>query len=117
MGEQLALLSNVDKASESIRAHGDDHLDILIMTVGYVTFASQTESAEGLDKPPSIRYYARMRFLLHLPTLLNPAPSPRVISILEAGMEGQLWPEDFALKEKAAHASLACRSEHKDAFP
>ena len=104
-GGDLTLLSNVDKASESIRSHGDDHLDMLIMSAGYITFASRIESAEGLDKVTCIRYYARMRFLVQLLPLLNAAPSPRVVSVLAAGMEGQLWPDDFALKEQG-HYSL-----------
>ena len=99
-GGDLTLLSNVDKASEKIRAGGDGHLDMLIMSVGYLTFASRTETVEGLDRITSVRYYARIRFLINLLPLLNAAPSARVVSILAAGMEGPLWPEDFALKKK-----------------
>lgn len=101
----LTLLANVDRASDSIKRHGDAHLDLLLMSVGYFTFAGWTESAEGLDKLTVVRYYARMRFLLNLLPLLNAAPSSRVISVLGAGMEGQLWPEDFALKDRG-HYSL-----------
>ncbi len=97
----LTLLSSVDRASQAIKAQeADGHLDLLVMTMGYVTFAARTESLEGLDKLTSIRYYARMRFLLDLLPLLNAAPSARVVSVAGAGLEGELWPEDFALKEK-----------------
>ncbi len=105
-GGDLTLLSNVDTASESIRSHGDSHLDMLIMSAGYITFASRTESDEGLDKVTSIRYYARMRFLVNLLPLLNAAPSPRVLSVLAPGREDQLWPEDFALKEKGHYSPM-----------
>jgi NAD(P)-dependent dehydrogenase (short-subunit alcohol dehydrogenase family) len=99
-GGDLTLLSTADKASEAIKAHEKaGHVDLLIMSMGYVTFAARTESSEGLDKLTSIRYYARMRFLVNLLPLLNAAPSPRVVSVLAAGREGQLWPEDFALRE------------------
>lgn len=108
VGSDLTLLSDVDKASEKIKSlvGEEGHLDILIMSVGYLTFASRTESAEGLDKVTSVRYYARMRFLLNLLPLLNAAPSARVVSVFAAGYEGPLWPEDFALKEKE-HYSVA----------
>lgn len=97
----LTLLSSVDRASEAIKAQeADGHLDMLVMTMGYVTFAARTESVERLDKLTSIRYYARMRFLINLFPLLNAAPAARVVSVAGAGLERELWPEDFALKEK-----------------
>jgi NAD(P)-dependent dehydrogenase (short-subunit alcohol dehydrogenase family) len=105
-GGDLTLLSNVDRASERIRSHGDGHMDLLVMTAGFVTFAPRTETTEGLDQLISIRYYARMRFLVNLLPLLDAAPSARVVSVQAAGLEGQLWPEDFALKEKG-HYSVA----------
>jgi NAD(P)-dependent dehydrogenase (short-subunit alcohol dehydrogenase family) len=105
-GGDLTLLSNVDKASDRIKSHEESHLDMLVLSFGYVTFAGRTESAEGLDKLMSIGYYARMRFLLNLLPLLNAAPSPRVVSVLSAGMEGPLWPEDFALKGKGHYSVI-----------
>lgn len=100
----FTLLANVDKASNTIKSHGDSKLDLLIMSPGFITFAGRTESADGLDKLTVLRYYARMRFLQNLLPLLNAAPSPRVVSVLAGGAEGQLWPDDFALKEKGHYS-------------
>lgn len=79
---------------------------MLVMSAGYLTLGARDESSEGLDKVTSIRYYARMRFLLNLLALLNAAPSPRVVSVLAADQEGQLYPEDFALKEEAHYSVM-----------
>lgn len=101
--DDLTLLSNVNKACGLIKSHPSltdpsSKIDILALSPGYISFASRAESAEGLDKITSIRYYARMRFVVALLPLLRAAPSPRVISVLAGGKEGQLWPDDFHLK-------------------
>ena len=46
-----------------------------------------------------LRYYSRMRLLYKLLPLLTKAPDPRVVSILAAGKEGMLYPEDLSLRQ------------------
>ncbi|KAH8768343.1 hypothetical protein F5883DRAFT_554416 [Diaporthe sp. PMI_573] len=96
--DDLTLLSNVEKATQQILAQ-EKQVDILFMSAGFLTFAARDETAEGLDKITSIRYYARMRFLLNLLPLLEAAPSPRVVSVLAAGQEGTIYPDDMSLKD------------------
>lgn len=96
--DDLTLLSNVEKATQQILAQ-EKQVDILFMSAGFLTFAGRNETTEGLDKITSIRYYARMRFLLNLLPLLEAAPSPRVVSVLAAGQEGTIFPDDMSLKD------------------
>jgi NAD(P)-dependent dehydrogenase (short-subunit alcohol dehydrogenase family) len=96
--DDLTLLSNVEKATQQILAQ-EKQVDILFMSVGFLTFAARDETAEGLDKITSIRYYARMRFLLNLLPVLEAAPSPRVVSVLAGGQEGAIYPDDMSLRD------------------
>lgn len=96
--DDLTLLSNVEKATQKILSQ-EKQVDILFMSAGFLTFAARDETTEGLDKITSIRYYARMRFLLNLLPLLEAAPSPRVVSVLAAGQEGTIFPDDMSLKD------------------
>lgn len=97
--DDLTLISNVEKATQQILAQEKQQIDILFMSAGFLTFAARNETTEGLDKITSIRYYARMRFLLNLLPLLEKAPSPRVVSVLAAGQEGKIFPDDMSLKD------------------
>lgn len=97
----LTLIKDAQDAAKQI-ATSADKVDLLIMTPGYLSNKFD-ESAEGLDKVQAIRFYSRMRFLLTLAPLLKKAENPRVVSVLGAGKEGQLWPEDWTLKN---HFSL-----------
>jgi NAD(P)-dependent dehydrogenase (short-subunit alcohol dehydrogenase family) len=95
----LTLISNVEKATKQIAEQEKGKVDILYMSPGYLTLAARDETTEGLDKLTSIRYYARMRFVLNLLPLLNAAPSPRVVSTLAGGQEGKIFPDDMSLKD------------------
>jgi hypothetical protein len=46
----------------------------------------------------TLRYYSRMRLFYNLTPLLLQSPCPRVISILAAGKEGNLFPADLSLR-------------------
>ena len=97
----LTLLSNVNQACNLIKSHpsAPTKIDILQLSPGYLSFSARNPSPEGLDKITSIRYYARMRFVDQLLPLLRAAPSPRVISVLAGGKEGELWSDDFLLEK------------------
>jgi NAD(P)-dependent dehydrogenase (short-subunit alcohol dehydrogenase family) len=98
--DDLTSLANVNKACDLIQNHpsAPSKIDILYLSPGYLSFSARNPSPEGLDKITSIRYYARMRFVINLLPLLRAAPSPRVISVLAGGKEGQLWSDDFLLE-------------------
>jgi NAD(P)-dependent dehydrogenase (short-subunit alcohol dehydrogenase family) len=99
--DDLTLLANVNKTCDAITSHASapSKIDILYLSPGYLSFSARNPSAEGLDKITAIRYYARMRFVVSLLPLLRAAPSPRVISVLAGGKEGQLWTDDFLLEK------------------
>ncbi len=97
----LTLVADAKKAAEEI-AKTAKRIDLLILSPGYIS-ATRDESPEGLDRLTVIRYYARMQMLVTLAPLLRAAPSPRVVFVGGGGKEGQIWPEDFLLKE---HYSL-----------
>lgn len=77
------------------------HVDLLVMSPGYVTFAGRDEHAsEGVDRLTAVRYYSRMAFVVGLERALQAAPAARVVSVLAGGKEGQIWKEDLLLREK-----------------
>jgi NAD(P)-dependent dehydrogenase (short-subunit alcohol dehydrogenase family) len=98
--DDLTLLANVNTACDLITKHASapSKIDILHLSPGYLSFSARNPSSEGLDKITAIRYYARMRFVTNLLPLLRAAPSPRVVSVLAGGKEGQLWADDFLLE-------------------
>ncbi|OCK84609.1 NAD(P)-binding protein, partial [Lepidopterella palustris CBS 459.81] len=97
----LTLVKDASQAANQI-AKDAKKIDLLIMSPGYIS-AGREESSEELDKVTAIRFYSRMRFLVTLAPLLRASSSPRVITVLASGQEGQLWPDDFRLKD---HYSL-----------
>ncbi len=102
----LTLVRDAEKAAKQIASKAD-RLDMLVMSPGYLSFASAPDfSPEGIDRITSIRFHARMRFLLTLLPLLRKAPNPRVISILAGGKEGDLNLDDLAMSKKGTYGPL-----------
>ena len=64
---------------------------------------SLLETTEGLDKLLNLHYYSRMRFAFNLLPQLNQAAESgglsRVISVLAAGKENNIYLDDLALKK------------------
>ncbi|EXJ82904.1 hypothetical protein A1O3_06720 [Capronia epimyces CBS 606.96] len=74
------------------------HIDLLIMTPGYLNMSSQPDwSPEGLERLMAIRFHARMAILMKLLPLLRRAPSPRVVTLLAGGQEGELKLDDLGM--------------------
>ncbi|KAG9947556.1 NAD(P)-binding protein, partial [Aureobasidium melanogenum] len=107
----VSLISNVDKACESITQQ-EKALDLLFMTPGGLSLVGRRETSEGLDKLFALRYYARMRFTQNLLPLLEAAePQPgRVISVLGGGFEGNINANDLDLKHNYNIVSCAMHS-------
>jgi NAD(P)-dependent dehydrogenase (short-subunit alcohol dehydrogenase family) len=98
VASDLTLISDAESAAEQILSFpGITKIDILIMSPGFIDFSRQM-SPEGVDRLTSIRYYSRFRILTTLLPLLRAAPSPRVVSVLAGGQEGQLWPDDWTME-------------------
>lgn len=102
----LTKVKDAQTAAEKIAASADK-VDLLIMSPGYLSLR-YVDNGEGLDKVQAIRFYSRMRFVVTLAPLLRKAQSPRVVTILGAGKEGKLIPEDWTLKD---HYSLPAAAD------
>lgn len=119
----VSLLKGVDEACREIKEK-EQKVNLLFMTVGYLTLQGRDETVEGLDRKFAVHYYARMRFVQNLLPLLTAAtqsPDPsstlsRVVSVLDpkigrTGALGQLnfsdlsLKNDFTLQNCARHAS------------
>lgn len=107
----VSLISNVDKACESIKQH-EKALDLLFMTPGGLSLVGRRDTSEGIDKLFALRYYSRMRFIQNLLPLLEAAePQPgRVVSVLGGGFEGNINAEDLDLKHNYHIVSCALHS-------
>ncbi|ETV70759.1 hypothetical protein H257_13846 [Aphanomyces astaci] len=63
------------------------HLDKLVLTQGIATIQGFTPTSEGIDQKLALHYYGRMAFIEEfLPTLRQSTHSPRVLSVLSAGV-------------------------------
>lgn len=99
IAKDLTLISSAEDAVQQILSTpGLKRIDLLIMSPGFLDFSRQL-SPEGIDRLTSIRYYARTRILTALLPLLRASDSPRVLSVLAGGQEGQLWPEDWTMEK------------------
>ncbi|KAI0123321.1 hypothetical protein BJ170DRAFT_641413 [Xylariales sp. AK1849] len=106
MAGDLTLLSSVEEACIDILKQ-ESKIDLLFMSLGYLSFGGRDESPEGLDRITSIRHYARTLFILRLLPLLNAAPSPRVVSALGGGLEGSIspfLPDDLGFRDPANYS-------------
>lgn len=108
----VSLISNVDKACESIKKR-EKALNLLFMTPGGLSLVGRRETSEGVDKLFALRYYARMRFVQNLLPLLEatqPAAPGRVVSVLGGGFEGNIDIKNFDLKHGYNIVSCAMHS-------
>ncbi|KAK3319444.1 hypothetical protein B0H66DRAFT_575870 [Apodospora peruviana] len=105
LASDLTLVSVVRKTTAQIITQ-EKKIDLLFLSQGYLTLSGRDESPEGLDRISTIRYYGRMRFILDLLPLLEAAPSPRVVSVLAAGTEGTIYPDDLGLKQPNHHGAI-----------
>lgn len=107
----VSLISNVDKACESIKKH-EKALDLLFMTPGGLSLVGRRETSEGIDKLFALRYYSRMRFTQNLLPLLEAAEihPGRVVSVLGGGFEGNIRADDLELKHNYNIVSCAYHS-------
>jgi NAD(P)-dependent dehydrogenase (short-subunit alcohol dehydrogenase family) len=105
-----SLLANTKSFSESyLREHKT--LDVLVLTQGIGTLQGRTETSEGLDVKMATHFFGRMGFVADLLPALrasaeaDPAFTPRVLSVLAAGVHPPYmhYADDFELK---THYSL-----------
>jgi NAD(P)-dependent dehydrogenase (short-subunit alcohol dehydrogenase family) len=86
-------------------------VDVLVLTHGIATIQGRTETPEGLDQKLAVHYFGRIAFIagllpgLRASARADPTFTPRVLTVLSAGVHGQYvhYADDFELKE---HYSL-----------
>ncbi|CAD0083395.1 unnamed protein product [Aureobasidium vineae] len=107
----VSLISNVDKACESIKQR-EKALDMLFMTPDGLSLVGRRETSEGIDKLFALRYYARMRFTQNLLPLLEAAETQpgRVVSVLGGGFEGNIDASNLDLEHNYNIVSCAMHS-------
>ncbi|KAI9003478.1 FabG domain-containing protein [Hyaloraphidium curvatum] len=90
-----SLLQNLKELAETRKK-----LDVLVVTQGIATMQGRTETAEGIDVKMQLHYYGRMALIQLLLPLLRQSPSPRVLSVLSAGVHSPYagWKTDPELK-------------------
>ncbi|KAK7428173.1 hypothetical protein QQZ08_005239 [Neonectria magnoliae] len=96
----VSLISEIDKVVNAV-TQKETKLDILVMSAGFIAFEGREDTREGLDPSMTTRYYTRLCALQKLLPLLNNAASPRVVSVLAAGLEGPLNEDDLDLRDPA----------------
>ncbi|KAF7555936.1 hypothetical protein G7Z17_g1814 [Cylindrodendrum hubeiense] len=94
--QDVSLVRSVDAAVSQIRQH-ESKVDLLFMSVGFVTFQGRIDTIEGLEPSMTTRYYSRARAIQLLLPLLNQSQNPHVINVLAAGLEAPLVEDDLDL--------------------
>ncbi|KAF2491813.1 hypothetical protein BU16DRAFT_530240 [Lophium mytilinum] len=106
--KDLTLVKDAAAAATEI-ASKIEKLDLLIMSPGFVSLYREN-TPEGIDSTQAIRFYSRMHFLTTLTPALQKSPSPRVVSVLAGGQEGELFEEDMLLEKKYSLMNAAGQS-------
>ncbi|TDZ17393.1 Oxidoreductase andH [Colletotrichum orbiculare MAFF 240422] len=93
----VSLISEVDRVVETILGQ-EQKLDFLVMSAGFMAFEGRVDTGEGLDPSMTTRYYSRLRAVQGLLPLLDKSKSPRIVSVLAGGLEGNINESDFDLR-------------------
>ncbi|KAF5649898.1 Dehydrogenase reductase SDR family member 12 [Fusarium sp. NRRL 25303] len=91
----VSLVKEADAAMKEI-AKQETKIDILFMSVGFMSFE---ETKEKLEPSLTTRFYSRVRAIQVLLPLLNNSPNPHVTNILAGGQEGPLIEDDLDLSK------------------
>ncbi|KAK7419258.1 hypothetical protein QQX98_003410 [Neonectria punicea] len=108
--QDVSLVRNVDAAVSQIKKH-ETKVDLLYLSVGFVSFQGRIETSEGLEPSMTTRYYSRARAIQLLLPLLNHSENAHVVTVLGAGQEAPLLEDDLDLV-KPGNFSIAKSSQH-----
>lgn len=100
---QVSLLSEVARVCDIVETK-ITALDYLWLSQGGLAPASHSMNAEGLNEYLALNFYSRTLFMHRMLPLLNAASSPRVVSVLSAGQEGEVALEDLGLRDPSRYA-------------
>ncbi|KAF9044127.1 hypothetical protein BJ165DRAFT_1528694 [Panaeolus papilionaceus] len=101
-----SLMKNVQTAtSEILRKY--PKINYLLLTPGYITLEGFTPTTEGIDKKLAVHYYARWKFINDLLPSLKKAKDEgeeaKVLSVLGAGVGGEVDVDDFGLAKEGSY--------------
>ena len=105
-------MSNVRTASQEILGR-HTKINYLVLSPGILSLNGRDETSEGIDKKLAVHYYARWRFIHDLLPSLERAKEAgeeaKTMSVLAAGIGGEIDVEDLGLKKtfSLANAALA----------
>ncbi|KAF1975561.1 hypothetical protein BU23DRAFT_552498 [Bimuria novae-zelandiae CBS 107.79] len=118
--KDVSLLRQVDEACKEIKGK-EKKVNLLFMTVGYLTLKGRNETEEGLDHKFALNYYARARFMHNLAPLLDAAAKDddskatlsRVFSVYDPALgknrdfnfSDPSLKENFSVRNCATHGS------------
>ncbi|KAK7432200.1 hypothetical protein QQZ08_001145 [Neonectria magnoliae] len=108
--QDVSLVRNVDAAVSQVKQH-ETKVDLLYLSVGFVSFQGRKETTEGLEPSMTTRYYSRARAIQLLLPLLNQSENAHVVTVLAAGQEAPLLEDDLDLA-KPGNFSIAKSSQH-----
>ncbi|KAJ4243808.1 hypothetical protein NW762_014683 [Fusarium torreyae] len=106
--KDVSLVKEADAAMQEI-AKRETKIDILFMSVGFMSFEGRKETKEKLEPSMTTRFYSRVRAIEVLLPLLNRSDNPHVVNILAGGLEGPLIEDDLDLA-KPGNYSVASGS-------
>lgn len=104
-------MRNCDELCEEILKR-ESKVNCLFLTAGFMALRGRNETDEGIDCKMSVNYYARMRCILNLMSLLTAASEAnqlsRVVTVLAAGSESEIRIDDLDLQRNyTLHACMA----------
>ncbi|KAI1068826.1 hypothetical protein LB507_006304 [Fusarium sp. FIESC RH6] len=92
----VSLVKEADAAMQEI-SKLETKVDILFMSVGFMSFEGRKETREKLEPSLTTRFYSRVRAIQVLLPLLNRSENPHVTNVLAGGQEGPLVEDDLDL--------------------
>ncbi len=108
--KDVSLVRQTDEVVQFVK-NKETKLDLLFMSMGFISFIGRQETSEGLDSSMSTRFYSRARAVQALLPLLKAAPHPRVMCVLAGGQESKLNEDDLDLKKPKSY-SIAAAAVH-----
>ncbi|KAK8102436.1 hypothetical protein PG984_015582 [Apiospora sp. TS-2023a] len=110
--KDVSLIKDAEAVAEFFKSK-ESTLDLLFLSVGFLTLDGPQYTSEGLEASLTTRYYSRLRITQLLLPLLNQSKSPHVVSVLAGGHEGALKeddlgltnPKNFSVASSAIHSS------------
>ncbi|KAK1757996.1 hypothetical protein QBC47DRAFT_373528 [Echria macrotheca] len=95
----ISLLADVDAFAKLVREN-ETKVDYLYMSPGVLPLVGGAQyTKEGLERSFALSYYSRLRLTYNLLPLLQTAPHPRVLSVLNGGREAPLVEDDLGMEK------------------